>query len=93
MFVHLDHYHEGRHQKNLDQSIFGFIYEFQMIPTVNMTYTRSQNNANQVVGKHRVQTYEVVIVMLLLCCCRLMLLSPPVHILFLFWTSGLSKDT
>ena len=36
------------------------------IPTANMTYTRSQNCTNIVVGKHRIQAFEVVVVVLLL---------------------------
>ena len=42
------------------------MHDFWTIPTVNMTYTRLQNYTNMVVGKHRIQTFEVVVGVLLL---------------------------
>ena len=48
-----------------------------------MIYTRLQNYTNPVVGKHRIQTFEVVVVvvaLVLLFCCCLMYLSIHVHI-------------
>ena len=47
-------------------SIFGFVHEFWKMPTANMTYTRLQNYTNLMVGKHGIQTFEVMIVILLL---------------------------
>ena len=41
------------------------MHEFWTNPTVIMTYTRSQNYTNMVVGEHGMQTFEVVVVMLL----------------------------
>ena len=56
----------------------------------NMTYTRSQNYTNIVIGEHRVQKHSKL---WLLCYCHLMFLSLQVHILLYFWTSGLPKYT
>lgn len=47
------------------------------IPTVNMTYTRSENYTNMVVGKNEIQIFKVVIIVLLF-------LSSQVHIPCLF---------
>ena len=47
-----------------------------MISTTDMTYTRSQNYTNMVVGEHEIQTFVVVVVMLLL----LLLLSVDVFV-------------
>ena len=52
--------------KNEDLSIFGFMHEYWTILTVNMMYTRSQSYTNVVVGRHGMQTFEIVIVVLLL---------------------------
>ena len=59
-----------------------------------MMYTRSQNYTNMMVGKHGIQTFEVVVVMLLF------LLSPfdvfvsiSAQPLIIFETNGLSKYT
>ena len=41
------------------------MHEFWIIPIVNMTYTRSQNYTNMVVGEHGIQTFELVVVVLL----------------------------
>ena len=41
------------------------MHEFWTIPTTDMTYTRSQNYTNMVVGEHKTHTFEVIIVMLL----------------------------
>ena len=41
------------------------MHELWTIPTANMTYTRSQNYTNKVVGEHGIQTFEVVIIVLL----------------------------
>ena len=38
------------------------MHEFGTIPTTNVTYTRSQNYTNMVVGEHGLQTFEVVVV-------------------------------
>ena len=40
------------------------MHEFWIIPTanLNMTYTRSQNYTNMVVGEHGIQAFEVVVV-------------------------------
>ena len=35
--------------------IFGYMHGFFIILTANMTYTRSQNYTNTVVGKHDIQ--------------------------------------
>ena len=48
--------------------------------TANMTYARSQNYTNMVVGKHEIQTFKVVVLVLLLCYCHLMFLYPQMHI-------------
>ena len=45
-----------------------------------MMYTRSQNYTNLVVGKHGLQTFEVVVVMSWLLLLSLMFLSPQVHL-------------
>lgn len=37
-----------------DLSIFELMHESWAIPTVNMTYTRSQNNTNMMVGEHEI---------------------------------------
>jgi hypothetical protein len=42
------------------------MHELGTIPIANMTYTRSQNYTNMVVGKHGIQTFVVVIIVLLL---------------------------
>jgi hypothetical protein len=34
--------------------------EFWTIPTADVTYTRSQNYTNVMVGEHEIQTFEVV---------------------------------
>jgi hypothetical protein len=47
-------------------SIFGFMHEFWTIPIDNLTYIRLQNYTNFMVGKHRIQTFNVVVVMLIL---------------------------
>ena len=36
--------------------------EIWTIPTTNITYTRSQNYTNLVVGKHEIQTFKVMVV-------------------------------
>jgi hypothetical protein len=45
--------------------MFGFMHECWIIPTVNMTYIRSQNYTNMVVGEHGIQTLKVMVVVLL----------------------------
>jgi hypothetical protein len=58
-----------------------------------MTYTRSQNYTNLVVGEHEIQTFKVVTSVLLLLLLLLNTFVPNnAHPLF-FWTSGLSKCT
>ena len=52
-------------KKIQDFSIFGYMYEFWTISTVNMTYNVSQNYTNTVVSEHGIQTFEVVIVVFL----------------------------
>ena len=42
------------------------MHEFGTISVANMTYTRSQTYKNMVVGKHGIQTCDVVVVALLL---------------------------
>ena len=37
-----------------DLSIFELMHESWAIPTVNMTYTRSQNYTNMMVGEHEI---------------------------------------
>ena len=39
--------------------------EFWTIPIVNITYTRSQNCTNMVIGEHGIQTFKVVGVVML----------------------------
>ena len=73
-------------------SIFGYMHEFWTILIVNMTYVRLQNYTNVMVGKHGIQTFNVVIVVLLLLL-LLHVLSPQVHIPHYIWTSDLSKYT
>jgi hypothetical protein len=48
------------------QAYLNYMLEFWTIPTTNMTYTGSQNYTNMVVGKHGIQTFDVVVVVLLL---------------------------
>ena len=60
-------------------------------PPANMMYTRSQNYTNMVIGKHGIQTFEVVVVTFVVVC--LMFLPPQLHIPYYFWTSDLSKYT
>ena len=67
------------------------MHEFETIPIANMVFTRSQNYTNMVVGKHGIQRFEVVVIVLLVFLLHLMFLSPPLHIPYYFWTSGLSK--
>ena len=57
-----------------------------------MTYTRSQNYTNMVVGEHGIQTFKVVVIMLFWLL-LFMFLSQQVHIPYCNWTSGLSKYT
>ena len=38
--------------------MLGFMHEFCIILIVNMTYTRSQNHTNMVVGEHGIQTNQ-----------------------------------
>ena len=42
------------------------MYEIWTIPTTNMTYTRSQNYKNMMVGEHGIKTFKVFVVVLLL---------------------------
>ena len=56
------------------------MHEFWTIPTSNMTYIRLQNYANMVVGKHEIQTFEVVVVVLLLLRLSFDVFAPQVHI-------------
>ena len=79
---------------NQDLSIFGFLHDFRTTPTASMTYTRSENCTNMVVGEPGTQTFKVVVVVLLLSGCRLMLYIVPTNAHpFSFRTSGLSKYT
>ena len=55
------------------------MHEFWIISTVNMTYTRSQNYTNMMVGEHGMQTFEIMVVVIFL-----MFLSPQVHIPIIF---------
>ena len=41
------------------------MHQFWTVPTVNMTYTRSQDYTNMVVDKHGIQTFKIVVVVLL----------------------------
>jgi hypothetical protein len=41
------------------------MHEIWTNSTVNMTYTRSQNYTNMMVGEHEIQSFEVVVVVLL----------------------------
>ena len=50
----------------MNLSISRFMYEFGTILIANMTYTRSRNSTNVMIGKHEIQIFEVVIVVLLL---------------------------
>ena len=65
------------------------MHDFWTIPTASMTYTRSQNYTNMVVGEHGIQTFKVVVVVLLIS----EFLALQVHIPYYFRTSGLSKYT
>jgi hypothetical protein len=53
---------------------------FWTTPTANMTYIKLQNHTNMVVGKHGIQTMEVVLVVLLLLLLLIFFGSPQVHI-------------
>ena len=69
------------------------MHDFWIISTVDMTYTRSQNCANMMVGTHGIQTFElVVVVLLLLLLLFVVLVSTSAHPYY-FGTSGLSKYT
>ena len=62
----------------------------------NMMYTWLQNYIDMVVGKHKIQIFEVVIVVLLflLLSFDIFVLTSAHPIIFnFFWTSGLSKYT
>ena len=59
------------------------------MPTANLTYNKSQNYTNIMIGKHELQTFKVVVVVLL----AFDVFSPQMHIPYYFWTSGLSKNT
>ena len=50
---------------NWQFSIFGSMHEFWTILATNVTYTRSQNYTNMMVGKHGIQTFKVMVVVLL----------------------------
>ena len=39
------------------------MHEIWTIPTTKMTYTRSQNYTNKVVGENEIQTFEFVVVL------------------------------
>ena len=56
-----------------------------------MMYTRSQNYTNMVVGRHGIQTFEVMVVVLLLLLLLFDFLPPQIHISYYFWISGLSN--
>jgi hypothetical protein len=43
-------------------NIVGFMHEFWTISTVNVTYTRSQDYTNMMVGKHEITIVVVVVV-------------------------------
>lgn len=45
--------------------MFDLCIDFWTNSIVNMTYIRSQNYTNVVVGKHRTQTFEVVLLLLM----------------------------
>ena len=60
------------------------MHESRTTPTANMTYTRSQNYTNVVVGKYGIQTFEDMVVVLLLLWLSFDVLSPPVYIPYYF---------
>ena len=66
--------------------------EFWTNPTVNTTYTISQNYTNMIVGEHGMQTFEIVVVVLFL----LMVFGvfvPTIAHAFIFSTIGVSNCT
>ena len=50
----------------LTNCIFGLVHEFWTIVAASMTYTRSRNYTNMMVGEHKIQTFADMIVPLLL---------------------------
>ena len=74
--------------------MFGFKNDFWTIPTVNMTYTKSQTHTNMVVDKHGIQDirgcdcYVVAFDTINCCFC-----PPKCTSLIIILTSGLSKYT
>jgi hypothetical protein len=67
------------------------MYESWTILTANMTYTRSQNYTNIVIGEHRVQDFEVVVVVLLFLLLSFDVFIPTSAHPLIFLTSGLAK--
>ena len=65
--------------------VYAWILDWTL-PTVNVTYTRSQNYTNMVVGEYGIQTFEVVLVVLLLWLLLFDVLAPQVHIPYCFLT-------
>ena len=48
----------------LDLDIFRVMNELWTISTVDMTYTRSHNHTNTVVGEHGIETSKVIVIVL-----------------------------
>jgi hypothetical protein len=59
--------HTNVASKEINQLGFKYIsimHEFWTIPIAYMTYTRSQNDTNMMVGEHGIKRFEVVFVVL-----------------------------
>ena len=69
---------------NYDLSILGLMHEIWTMSTANMTYNKSQNYTNIMIGKHRLQTFEVVVVVLLLLLLTFHVFSLQMHIPYYF---------
>ena len=67
------------------------MHDFYTIPAANMTYTRSQNYTNMMIGKYGLQTFEVEVLVLFLLLLSFDVFAPKVHSPYYFWTSGFSK--
>jgi hypothetical protein len=63
------------------------------MPTANLTYGKSQNFTNIMIGKHGLRTFKVVLVVLLPLLLAFDVFSPQMHIPYYFLSSGLSKYT
>lgn len=55
------------------------MHEFWTVPTVDMTYIRSQKHTNVLVCEHETNIEPLVDGLLFSCCCHLMILSPQVR--------------